>query len=415
MAQDSWPLDGEESLAPGLPPNPLRILFSAESWRAVFYCATSILLGLLALVSAIVGFLALPMVTWATASIERSRVALLGIPQLKPLPRTRFRWFWDPRGFGDGNFAVWGITVLFALVDLVPGLVISALALAFATTIGQVVGRLPGRGLELAMAGAGLAAVLIVGLYVAWALSAAQAHLVTVQLRPFSDLSQRVADLTLSRRQLMDVYQAERRRIERDLHDGTQQHLVLLSMQVGEAEYALANGDVQQARQAMAAAQSSVEAAMTALRETVRGIHPQLLTDRGLAAAVRELAGRQPVPVQVDVAGTSDPVAEQVAVTAYYLVSEALTNAAKHARPTSMTVRLELADPLVVEVYDDGVGGATVRPGHGLSGLFERVEAAGGRCWLSSPVGGPTRLRASLPNPEPVEPGFREPETRDAT
>jgi signal transduction histidine kinase len=89
-----------------------------------------------------------------------------------------------------------------------------------------------------------------------------------------------------------------------------------------------------------------------------------------------------------------------VALAAYYLVSEAFTNAAKHARCTSLSVRLSLADPLEVEVYDDGVGGAHILPGHGLSGLRERAQALGGDCWLSSPPGGPTRLRAVLPNPQ---------------
>jgi signal transduction histidine kinase len=135
---------------------------------------------------------------------------------------------------------------------------------------------------------------------------------------------------------------------------------------------------------------------MTSLRDTVRGIHPQILSDRGLGAAVRELAARQPVPVRVEVSGGTEP-AEPVALAAYYLVSEAFTNVAKHARATSMSVRVALADPLEVEVYDDGTGGARVVAGHGLSGLMERAQAVGGTCWLSSPDGGPTLLRASFP------------------
>ena len=137
---------------------------------------------------------------------------------------------------------------------------------------------------------------------------------------------------------------------------------------------------------------------MTALRDTVRGIHPQILTDRGLASAVREVAARQPVPVRVEVTGDRQP-AEPVALAVYYLVSEAFTNASKHAGATSMSLRLALADPLEVEVYDDGIGGARVVPGHGLSGLIERAEALGGACWLSSPPGGPTTVRASFPDP----------------
>ena len=380
-------------LAP--PRNPLVMLVSPVGWRAVLYCATSILGGLLALLAGILGLVVLPLVSWVTANIERARVVLLGLPRLTPLPRSAVRHPWDLRGFGEGNLAVWGIAVLFALVDLVPGLVLSALVLGLGTTLFQLLRRWP-PAVELVYTTAALSVVLVIGLYVAWALATAQAILVDLQLRPHSELSRRVDELTESRRELVDVFAEERRRIERDLHDGAQQHLVLLSLHLGEAEYALGQGRAGDARQALDAAQGAVESAMTALRETVRGIHPQILSDRGLAAAVRELAARQHVPVQVQVTGDREP-AQAVALAAYYLVSEAFTNAAKHAQPTTMTVRLALADPVEVEVYDDGVGGAVVVAGHGLSGLVERAQALGGRCWLTSPEGGPTTLRAELP------------------
>ena len=106
-------------LAP--PRNPLRMLVSPIGWRAVLYCFTAIVGGLLALLAGIVGILVLPLVTWATANVERARLVLLGLPPLTPLPRTRVRHPWDPRGLSDGNLAVWGITVLFALVDAAPG------------------------------------------------------------------------------------------------------------------------------------------------------------------------------------------------------------------------------------------------------------------------------------------------------
>jgi signal transduction histidine kinase len=382
-----------ERLAP--PRNPLVMLVSPVGWRAVLYCATSIVGGLLALLAGILGLFMLPLVTWATTNIERARLVVLGLPRLTPLPRSGVRHPWDTRGFGEGNLAVWGITVLFALVDLVPGLVLSALVLGLGTALLPVLRRGP-PGVELLYTAGGFAVVLVVGLYVAWALAAAQAILVDLQLRPYSELSRRVDELTESRRELVDVFAEERRRIERDLHDGAQQHLVLLSLHLGEAEYALGQGRPEDARQALDAAQGSVEAAMTSLRDTVRGIHPQILSDRGLGAAVRELAARQPVPVRVEVSGGTEP-AEPVALAAYYLVSEAFTNVAKHARATSMSVRVALADPLEVEVYDDGTGGARVVAGHGLSGLMERAQAVGGTCWLSSPDGGPTLLRASFP------------------
>lgn len=396
MTTQSPPADADFRNRLAAPHNPLRMLVSAVGWRAVLYCFTSIVGGLLALLAAIFGVLVLPLVTWATANVERSRLVVLGLPRLTPLPRSRVRHPWDARGFSDGNLAVWGITVLFGMIDAIPGSILALLVLSlFAAVFGLV--RDGHWGVDLALTTGGLAIVLIVGLYVAWALAAAQAIIVDIQLRPHSELSRQVDELTVSRRELVDVFAAERRRIEHDLHDGTQQHLMLVSMQLGEAEYALGQGDLDAARRALQSAQTSVEAATTSLRETIRGIHPQLLTDRGLVAAVRELAGRQPLGVRVEVSGDRAPD-EQTALAAYYLVSEAFTNLARHAQASTATVRLELADPLLVEVYDDGVGGASVRAGHGLSGLVEWTRALGGSFWLSSPPGGPTLLRASLPN-----------------
>ena len=381
------------------PRNPLRMLISPLGWRAVLYCATAIAVGLSALLAAIVGFFMLPLVAWATANVERARVVLLGLPRLTPLPRSGVRHPWDTQGFGEGNLAVWGLTVLFGLLDLVPGLALSALVLG----TGQWAWfRISTRSLTMDTVWAVVMflVVLIIGLYIGWALAAAQATLVDQQLRPYSELSRKVDELRESRRELVDVFAQERRRIERDLHDGAQQHLVLLSLHLGEAEYALDQGKTAEAKQALAAAQASVEAAMTALRETVRGIHPQILSDRGLAAAVHELASRQPVAVDVVVSGDAEP-GEAVSLAAYYLVSEAFTNANKHSRATRYRVELQLSDPLELEVFDDGVGGARIVPGHGLSGLMERAQAVGGQCWLTSPIGGPTHLRAVFPNPAP--------------
>jgi signal transduction histidine kinase len=378
------------------PPNPLRMLVSPLGWGAVAYCATAILGGMLALVAGIVGLFVLPLVAWATANVEAYRLRLLGLHRPGPLPSGPIRHPWDANGLRSGNLAVWGIAVLFALVDFLPGALLVVLVLGVITQLVGFVGRPPAPdqlGLWLL-----LIVVLIAGLYVAWALASVQAILVEDLIRPRTELREQVDQLTTSRRELVDVFAAERRRIERDLHDGAQQHLVLLSMQLGEAEYALERGRPEGVRDALAAAHSSMEAAMTSLRDTVRGIHPQILTDRGLAEAVRELAERQPVPVTVTITGDRQPP-EQLALAAYYLVSEAFTNAVKHARASAMSVRVAQSEQLQVEVYDDGRGGAVVRPGHGLSGMIERVQAFGGGCWVSSPPGGPTIIRASFPHP----------------
>jgi len=381
------------------PRNPLRMLISPLGWRAVLYCATAIAVGLSALLAGIVGFFMLPLVAWATANVERARVVLLGLPRLTPLPRSGVRHPWDTHGFSEGNLAVWGLTVLFGIMDLVPGLILSALVLGTGQWAWHRVTTLS-LTMDTIWAIISFLVILVIGLYIGWALAAAQATLVDQQLRPYSELNRKVDELRESRRELVDVFAQERRRIERDLHDGAQQHLVLLSLHLGEAEYALDQGKTAEAKQALAAAQSSVEAAMVALRETVRGIHPQILSDRGLAAAVHELASRQPMAVDVVVAGDAEP-GEAVSLAAYYLVSEAFTNVVKHAKATRCHVELRLADPLEVEVFDDGIGGARIVGGHGLSGLMERAQAVGGQCWLSSPVGGPTHLRAVFPNPVP--------------
>lgn len=376
------------------PPNPLRMLISPLGWGAVAYCASAIVGGILALVAGILGVFVLPLVAWITADMEARRLRLLGLRREGPLPSGPIRHPWDANGLREGNLAVWGIAVLFALVDFLPGALLVTLVLGLTTQLVQ--GLLI--GVDVYLVGFGLLVVLVAGLYVAWALATVQAILVEDLVRPRAELREQVDQLTTSRRELVDVFAAERRRIERDLHDGAQQQLVLLSMQLGEAEYALDTGRPEAVREALTAARSSMETAMTSLRETVRGIHPQILTDRGLADAVRELAERQPVPVTVAISGDRRP-AEQLALAAYYLVSEAFTNAVKHAVASTMSVRIDQRDPLEIEVYDDGIGGAVVRPGHGLSGMIERVQTFGGQCWVNSPPGGPTIIRASFPNP----------------
>ncbi len=380
------------------PFNPLAMLISPLGWGAVAYCASSIIGGLLALGAGILGILVLPLMTWCTATLESHRLRLLGLPFPGPLPSGTMRHPWDPGGLKEGNLAVWGVAVLFAIVDLLPGLMLSLLVIGLWASLMRLVIGGHAFGVDHFMVGTGLLVVLVVGLYVAWALAAVQALIVDHLVRPKVELTEQVEQLTTSRRELVDVFAAERRRIERDLHDGAQQQLVLLSMQLGEADYALAQGRPDEAKLALAAAQQSMEHAMVSLRETVRGVHPQILTDRGLVPAVHELAQRQPTPVTVIVERDGQPP-EHLASAAYYLISEGFTNAAKHAGASSMVVRLDLGDPVVIEVQDDGRGGAQVRPGHGLSGMIERVQAFGGRCSLSSPPGGPTSIRAMIPNP----------------
>ncbi|MFD2352326.1 sensor histidine kinase [Nonomuraea ferruginea] len=170
-----------------------------------------------------------------------------------------------------------------------------------------------------------------------------------------------------------------------------------LSMKLGLARLDLPPGSPAEAQ--LAEAHEEAGRALAELRELIRGVHPQVLTDRGLGAAVRDVAGRSPVPVDVDVSlpGRLPPSIE---VTAYYVVSEAMANLAKHSGARRGFVRARLHDgALVLEVGDDGVGGADPAAGSGLAGLADRVAVTDGLMTLSSPPGGPTSLRVEIPCP----------------
>jgi signal transduction histidine kinase len=209
-------------------------------------------------------------------------------------------------------------------------------------------------------------------------------------------LSRQVDELTASRTRLVDAFEAERRRIERDLHDGAQQHLVLLNMNLGLAEVEL-GGTNARAGALVADARQQARQALVAVREQIRGIHPQVLTDLGLRAAVVELAERCPVPVEVDLALTGRPPAA-VESTAYFVVSEAVTNAVRHAAAGRIVIGGGIAaGRLVVTITDDGRGGADPSGGTGLRGLADRTAVVGGTLTVTSPAGGPTTLRAELP------------------
>jgi signal transduction histidine kinase len=193
----------------------------------------------------------------------------------------------------------------------------------------------------------------------------------------------------------VDAAEDERRRIERDLHDGAQQRLVALAMDLGMAREKLRT-DPQAATELVGEAHEEAKRALAELRDLARGIHPAVLADRGLDAAISALAARSPVPVGVDVATGRLP--GPVESTAYFVVAEALTNAAKHARAGELAVRIaRQGDLLVVEVTDDGAGGADPARGNGLRGLADRVAAIDGRLTVTSPPGGPTLVRAELP------------------
>jgi signal transduction histidine kinase len=222
-----------------------------------------------------------------------------------------------------------------------------------------------------------------------------QAALTLENARLHADLLARVDELRRSRARILEAAQSERRRLERDLHDGAQQRLVTLALELGRLEARL--GSDPDAREALAQARAELGLSLAELRELARGIHPAIVTGHGLAAAVESVAARAPVPVELRV-DLDSRLPEPIEVAAYFLVSEGLTNVAKYAHASAASVVISRTnDDLVVEVSDDGVGGADAACGSGLRGLTDRVEALGGCLAVESPVGSGTRMRAQIP------------------
>jgi signal transduction histidine kinase/DNA-binding CsgD family transcriptional regulator len=211
-----------------------------------------------------------------------------------------------------------------------------------------------------------------------------------------AELQARLEDLAASRARIVAAGDVERRRLERNLHDGAQQRLVSLALSLRVALDRL-DRDPDAARQLLDRGAEELAIALEELRELARGLHPALLTDRGLGAALKSLA--RSIPVRVEIVETpGERLAEPIEVAAYYLIAEALTNVAKYAQATTARVQVvESGHNVVVEVRDDGIGGAHDARGSGLQGLADRVEALGGRLELTSPVGAGTTVRAEIP------------------
>ncbi len=210
------------------------------------------------------------------------------------------------------------------------------------------------------------------------------------------ELAARVETLSETRSRMVDVSLEDRRNIERDIHDSTQPKLVNLAMSLGMAKEKI-DTDPAQARDLVESAHRESREVLSEIRNLVRGLHPSILTDRGLEAAIRSLAGYCSVPVHID-ADLPERPPEAVETTAYYIVAEALTNVAKHSQATEARVMVRMQNgTLALDIEDDGKGGATPSPASGLSGLQDRAAALDGRLTISSPEGGPTRISARLP------------------
>ncbi|AUY51855.1 sensor histidine kinase [Streptomyces sp. CB01881] len=209
-------------------------------------------------------------------------------------------------------------------------------------------------------------------------------------------LERRVEEIAESRAGLVDAVDAERRRIERDLHDGAQQRLTSLAMNLGLARRALKDVPPE-VMQVIVDAHEEAQAAIDELRDLVRGLHPAVLEDRGLDAALSGIAARAPLPVRLDV-DLTERIAPTVEAVAYFTVSEALTNVAKHARASRVQLSVRTAGGrLLLVVSDDGVGGADASRGTGLTGLRKRAASVDGTLSVLSPLGGPTTITVELP------------------
>jgi signal transduction histidine kinase len=410
----------------------VRDLVSPRTWLAFIHNFVGVLLGGLVIWIVVPGLLAgaigmpiamigmpilgatLRFTDWF-AQTERARFAVTLGEQIPAWPagtRSGYRMRLVPRLSKLGERATWR-EVLYAVLRG-PLSAAAAFVCLGLWAVGVVLvtlplynWSLPGGGLHvegavvhgpaaLLAAVAGLL-VLLAAPQVTRGLAVADAGLARRLLGPPGGLAARVAELELSRERVVDAAEAERKRIERDLHDGAQQRLVALAMELGRAK-AKFGDDVDAARVLVDQAHAQAKAALIELRDLVRGVHPPVLTDRGLDAALSGLTARSPVPVEVQVEMAVRPKAAVEAV-AYFVVAEALTNVAKHSRASQAKVVVEehgYPPVLTIMISDDGIGGADP-DGAGLSGLADRVSGVDGRLTVESPRGGPTIIAAQLP------------------
>jgi signal transduction histidine kinase len=411
---------------------PFRDLFAARTWKSTAHLLGNLAVGVVtftitlpALVgtaasvplfpAAVLGAWLLVAVTRLLGRLERLRIWIfldLDIPY--PHPDDRALSWWRRLWARVGRASTWKEVAILVLA-LPVGAITFSLALATwcipltLLTLPLYAWALPGDRADLwfMTIGAGwpsVVAALIgaVGLLfvplVIRLLAALNGRLARWFLGPSRRhaLDERVAVLETSRSRVVDAAEAERRRIERDLHDGAQQRLVALAMDLGMARERLAT-DPDKARQLLDEAHAEAKQALTELRNLARGIHPAVLTDRGLDAALSAVAARSPVPVdlRVQVGARPGPNVESIA---YFVVSESLANVAKHSGATRATVQVaRRGNRLVIEVSDNGRGGADPALGTGLAGLHDRVAGVDGWLHVSSPLGGPTTLLVELP------------------
>jgi signal transduction histidine kinase len=430
-----WAMTTLAARADGLTARPSRVPWSPAAWRQALYLVGGIpaqIVALAVVVLAFVGaphvwplpliglaavFAALPLLT----VIQRHRLRVTAGVDIPPRPAIPDRW--SQTGFITTvrSRSTWQQAAYHLLAG--PALAAAAV-LAFVLWLGGTAYTLlytwawtrPGgtplqRGeslgtlhvpvlkwipLDVFLTAAGIAA-LVAAPRVSAAVGALDARMAWALLGPSKaeELQLRVEQLTQTRAGAVDAADAERRRLERDLHDGTQQRLVSLAINLGMARAQA--GTAEEAKVAIAEAHEEAKAALAELRDLIRGLHPAVLEDRGLDAALSGIAARMPIPVRltVDLPRRPAPVIEAVA---YFVVSEGLANIVKHSQATEAAIFVQRAgDRLHVIVTDDGVGGADPAHGTGLAGLARRAASVDGTFEIDSPHGGPTLLTVDLP------------------
>ena len=407
----------------------LRAPFETRTWRETLYLLLNLPIGVFTFMVIVAGFatgigllitlIGVPIVfavmnlSRGIGAIERARArALLHVdmpPPYRADPRPDTWWrvhvarLTDPAAWVEVGYhllllpvGIFTFTIALGFWVLGYGLVLAPI-LDFGLPEHPIMlgrGWVPGTPVEYAV-------LVLLGVFVIlctpWIIRGlATANRVLVRGMLGSDIFLRERTLTQTRAAAVDQAAVDRRRIERDLHDGVQQRLVSLAMDLGRAKEKL-DTDPARAKDLVIGAHEAAKLAIVELRDLARGIHPAVLSDRGLDAALSALAAGSPVPVDVSVEVAVRPPASTEA-TAYFVVAEALTNAMKHAKASKIDVAVRRSgDRLTVQVRDDGVGGATFVEGSGLTGLRDRVRALDGEIRVLSPAGGPTVLLAEIP------------------
>ncbi|MEV5989122.1 sensor domain-containing protein [Streptomyces sp. NPDC052051] len=391
---------------------PLSFLTSSWPWRSLAYLASGVVVGAAAVLVFSTGLVAglvllvvlvgvAPLVgvvlsSTTVATVERHRLRLVDLDSL-PNPHR------EPEAPGLRSWVSTRLTeqatwreLVFTLISAAALWWLDLLVLCFSFGVPVLTFESAGQDRSTWPWAVFGAVVLLASPYTVTSWAGARAALARTFLAPRDEeLGDDLTEVRASQVRLLDSFDAERVRIERDLHDGAQQRLVSLGMTLGLMRLDIPEGSPLADR--LTEAERQLATAHTELRSLIRGLNPPVLADHGLVAAVQDYASRFPIPVTVDLQ-LPGRLPRQLETNMYYLINEAMTNIVRHRRAAHAAVRGRYhSDLLVLDVSDDGRGGADPEAGSGLTGLADRLKALGGRMRVSSPKGGPTLLHVEVP------------------